>query len=73
MTEHKEELRIYNEREMKKINKLKLQFKEIDQEYKDKKYFLAEEQRKQERENNDNTNQRMKKMNEKRNELKTNQ
>ena len=46
MTEHKEQLRQSNESTMIKIKDLKLQLQELDQEYKDKKYFIAEQNRK---------------------------
>lgn len=46
MTEHKEQLRDSNINVMAKIEKLKLELQEIDEEYKQKKYFIAEQNRK---------------------------
>jgi len=46
MTEHKEQLRQSNESVIVKIRDYKLQLQELEQEYKDKKYFIAEQNRK---------------------------
>jgi len=46
MTEHKEQLKDSNIKVMAEIKKRQLELQEIDEEYKQKKYFIAEQERK---------------------------